>query len=353
MHKPIAILMATTAVVLWGGAAASVTFGSRQAAPAGATLWLAHNVSSTQRFGHPAKRGHAPQSGDPIALTIKGNKTKYVNCGGAPVVCTPTQENATLAVSQLENYLASSSVTVDAHALSGDIVIDGSFGWASANALKLDANESIVVNKGVKVNGSGVSFTLCTNDSDGSCSNGGTSGGMLSFGASAYVDFASIDNTLAINGVNFTLVDSTSQDKGVLASLATQVGDNKYGDYALGANYNAQHDNKGNPYQQDPVSTTVCGTIEGLGHSISNLAISDSTDGSVGLFFSVGAGCNAGAIRDMTLVNANVSATAANNAGTLAGWLGNASAASACMRRARFQRAAPAALISVGCSAKA
>jgi hypothetical protein len=173
-----------------------------------------------------------------------------------------------LNVGDLEALLASGNVTVTT-AGSGvqakDILVRGSFSWASSSFLALDAYRSISVDEAVSITGqSGLS--LRTND--------GGAGGWLSFDNKGHVSFANLTSTLSVNGANYILVNS-------IAKLAKAVGGNPMGDFALAKSYDAGKDGT---YASSPVGY-FDGFFEGLGNQISNLTISDSTQRDfVGLF---------------------------------------------------------------------
>ena len=156
-----------------------------------------------------------------------------------------------LNVSQLEGLLASGNVKVTtAGSKASDIVLSAALSWASVNSLTLDAYQSITVNKGVAVDGTG-GLTLTTND-------GGT-GGVLSFGKNGHIAFLSTANSLTINGLPYTLVGDT-------ATLSSDIAESPSGNFALAGDYNASDSSAF-------VATTFSGAFEGLGNAISNFAI--------------------------------------------------------------------------------
>ena len=70
-------------------------------------------------------------------------------------------------------------------------------------------------------------------------------------------------------------------------TLASDIASNPSGDYVLAANYNATDDGT---YEASPVATTLSGTFEGLGNTISNLAVKDESNARryIGLFAELG-----------------------------------------------------------------
>jgi len=206
-------------------------------------------------------------------VSISANQTHNLSCSGG--VCAPTAKNAVLNVSDLETMLASGNVkvTTGSGALAKqvrDIEVWGAFSWTSASTLTLDAYRSITVNKPISDAGPGA-LTLTTND--------GGSGGLLSFGQKGRISFLGTGNPLTINGNAYTLVSS-------IAALATDIGNNPSGFYALANNYDATPDGT---YRSAPIKTVFTGTLEGFGNVISHLTIRNGQKlGIIGLFREIG-----------------------------------------------------------------
>ena len=188
------------------------------------------------------------------AVTISNSPTKNMVCSAG--VCTPTHKSAVLNAGDLQNLLATSNVTVTTGAGSLaaqtlDIIVNGAVTWLSGSTLKLDAYDSVTINKSISVTGTG-GVSLVTND-------GGT-GGALSFAPKGNINFSNLASSLTINGAAFTLV-------GDIATLASDIAANATGNYALASNYDASAD--GN-YTASPIQTDFYGTLAGLGNTISN-----------------------------------------------------------------------------------
>jgi hypothetical protein len=198
-----------------------------------------------------------------------------------------------LNVGDLENLLASGNVTVTttgSGVQANNIEIDAPLVWSSANALALDANQSIIMEKPVSVSGQG-GLSVTTND--------GGKNGYFGFGQNGHVDFANLSSALAINGASYTLV-------GDIATLAADVAANSAGNYALATDYDASGDGT---YQNSAIPTEFGGNFEGLGNSISNVSISGTGDPNarIGLFAEVALNGEAGgAIENINLKNVNV-----------------------------------------------
>ncbi|HEY8698922.1 MAG TPA: GLUG motif-containing protein [Rhizomicrobium sp.] len=231
------------------------------------------------------------------AVAISNKPTSNMSCSGG--VCVSTAKKAVLNVTDLEGMLASGAVKVVAKAKASDIKIVHALSWPSAHRLTLRAFGSIAVQQPVTVTGPG-GLTLVTNS-------GGGTGGALTFSGKGHVVFWDLSSSLIINGTNFALV-------GDIQSLAADIAANRTGAYALANNYDASVDGT---YGTVPIPTVFNDTFEGLGNTISNLTINDSTDASVGLFFLLGQGS---AARDINILNATITASDPDgaNAGVLA-----------------------------------
>jgi len=218
------------------------------------------------------------------AVSISSAVSKNISCSSG--VCTPTAADAVLNATDLTNMLASSAVSVNTGgALASDIAVKAGFSWASANALTLDAYRSITVEKAVSDSGT-ASLTLLTDD--------GGSGGVLSFSTKGSISFLGTENALSISGNAYTLVNS-------VASLASAIAANPSGFYALANNYDASVDGT---YSTSPIPTTLTGTFEGLGNTVSNLTIRfHGHKGAAAFFSAVG---SSGILNDIRLAHEQV-----------------------------------------------
>ncbi len=169
----------------------------------------------------------------------------------------------------------------------GDIVIDAALSWHGGAKLTLDAYHSIFIDAPMTVTGVG-NLAMLTND-------GGTGGDLFFNGGT--VAFNNLASALAINGADYALVRS-------IAALAVDIAADPSGDYALAGNYRATNDGT---YTSSPISTPFAGIFEGLGNTISNLTIDDTTDSNVGLFAAIDGGS---VVRDIVLSHVSVTGTA-------------------------------------------
>jgi len=208
-----------------------------------------------------------------------------MSCSGG--VCAPTKTHANLNVTDLDGLLASGNVkiaTTGSGVEANDIRAKAKLSWQSANMLTLDAYQSIRIERYIAVLGPG-GMSVVTND-------GGT-GGTFLFGPNGRVSFKNMSSLLTINGAAYTLVKS-------IASLAKALAANPSGDYALADDYDASKDGS---YSGIPITTTVSGTVEGLGNIISNFSIINKQQNLAGLFHSVDYG---GTVDNLGLENLKI-----------------------------------------------
>ena len=220
------------------------------------------------------------------SIAISTGATRSMNCSGG--VCSPTADKAVLNVADLEKLLESGATTVTTTGSggiqAGDIFVSAALTWTSTNALTLDANRSLVIEKPVSVDGvAGLNLVFNT----------GGKGGPLEFRKRGHVVFSSESSTLTINGATYALVNSVK-------SLATAIAANPAGDYALAASYNAQKDGI---YHSSPVSTPFGGILEGLGNTISGVRVHSGNPAVAGLFAEIE---QAGSVANLNLTDIGV-----------------------------------------------
>lgn len=215
----------------------------------------------------------------PIAqagVAISSKPTANMSCTGG--VCTATARKAVLNAGDLAQMLSAGDVAVESGSLAQDIAVNAPLSWTSAHRLTLDAHRAVAVNRPAVVAGTGAL----------------TVAGALSFADKGHVEFWDIASGLAIDGKSFMLAAN-------LKSLAAKIAANPSGSYALAKSYEASHD--GN-YEAAVVTTNFLGTFEGLGNTISNLAIvNDFVGSSIGMFAQTGAGS---VLRDIRIQNETV-----------------------------------------------
>src|SRR5205085_507940 len=219
-------------------------------------------------------------------IAISNAPTANMTCSAG--VCFPTAADAVLNVQDLAKLLASGNATVTTTGTgvqATNIRLDARLGWSAATTLTLDAFRSIEFHRKITVDGSGAA-TLTVND--------GGSGGEFSCSDQGRLQFDNLSSVLTINGTAHVLVDS-------VASLASASAANPSGAFALAKNYNAKKDGT---YATSPIQTVFSGSFNGLGNTISNLAINDPTENAyVGLFAEIETGAT---IANIRLTNENV-----------------------------------------------
>ena len=224
---------------------------------------------------------------DPEDVVISNDADRDNTCTGG--LCSPSFDTSILSVATLEAALATSSVKVttggsgSTGSQEGNISVVDPLTWSSGNMLQLEANNSIIIDAPISITGHG-GLQLTTNI-------GTTDNGTVNF--LAPVTFANTSSLMEVNGVTFTLVNSIS-------TLASDITNNASGNYALANSINAS----GKTYTLSPISSGFAGTLEGLGNSISNFKIDDTTeDTDVAFFDSIDTG---GTVRDLNFVNPTV-----------------------------------------------
>ena len=180
----------------------------------------------------------------------------------------------------------------------GNINIESPLDWSTDATLTIDAYHSIFINSTIHASGAGT-LNLDYDDEE--------TNGSLNFTPNGHVQMVSrtgmpVQASLNVNGFAYTLVYN-------VATLASDIAINAAGNYALAANYNASVDGT---YASAPISTSFTGTFEGLGNTISNFKLTDSSDTEAGLFAELGVG---GTVRDLALTDVDVSGT--SNSGTV------------------------------------
>jgi filamentous hemagglutinin family protein len=256
--------------------------------------------------GRPGDAGGTVEtSGGTLAL---GNATVTAGPGGNWLVDPVTLTIGTAAAGAIDTALnagtnvteqtTASGVSDGSHAGTtasgaGDIDVAAPINWSSGATLSFYAFNNLNIEAPVSVAG-----------------NGGlaiTTGGALHFlsgGAISYTGGADTNAApLTINGTAYTLVFSSAQLQAVQGA----------GDYALADNLNEAGVTGFAPIAE---TTPFTGVFNGLGNSIANLTIDDTTDPFVGLFGQIGSG---GVVENLGLTGGSVTGGAYAYVGGLAG----------------------------------
>ena len=186
-------------------------------------------------------------------VAISTQPTVNMSCSGG--VCIPTASDAVLNVNDLANMLASGDVTVQSGSLARDIEVDAPLRWTSTSRLTLDSYHTIAFNRPLIVEGTGA-LTITTN--------GGGFGGDFKFAGRGRAEFQSVNSNLMINGQAYKLAENIRQVSRALKSGARFV--------ALSRDF----DSGSQEFKRPPI-LSLKGTLEGLGNTIKNLKVHDST----------------------------------------------------------------------------
>ncbi|MBV9993124.1 MAG: hypothetical protein JOZ72_17745 [Alphaproteobacteria bacterium] len=209
-----------------------------------------------------------------------------------------TGPNAVLNNQDLQNALATGDLTVQttAHGSVGDITVAVRITWA-ANTLTLDAFHSIIIKKRVQPTAtSGLALTF----------NDGGTGGDIIFGngSKGSVNFDTTAQSLKINAVPYTLVDTVS-------SMATNISGNPSGNFAF-----AHNDTETAVFTSIPVSTSFSGNFAGLGNTLSGLQVHNHSSSNAAFFSTLG---SLATVKDFILsgmdIQGGFSTTSSNIAG--------------------------------------
>ncbi len=201
----------------------------------------------------------------------------------------------------------------------GNIVIDSAIAWSTAATLTLDAYNGIAIDAPITVAGAGKVNLIAAYDTT---TVPGTSLLELSFGQGDSINYGATNNggSLTIDGQAYALLYALAQagSTGPDSGTADIAGIDHAGDagfYALATNL----DGTGTVFTSPLAgagSNNFTGVFEGLGNTISNLAITSGAP-DVGLFEVVGA---AGSVTNVGLINASVTGTSQSfGAGALVG----------------------------------
>lgn len=221
-------------------------------------------------------------------LQIAARQTSNVSCSGG--VCQATAPKAILNVRELQGYLASGDVTVSSVSAATAIDVSASLHWTS-HTLTLDSHDTIAVSRPVTVQGSGGGVSLVTND-------GGTGGRLLFQGAA--LTFKHTSSALSVNGVPYQLEAN-------LADLANAVTATPDGNFALAGDSDAS----GITFTASPIAE-VDGTVNFLGHTVSNVSVATVDASWVGLVGRV-----SGTVASVVVKNINIDAARIRRSGRI------------------------------------
>lgn len=309
-----------------------------------------HGVTNAARIATSAYSGSAPsQTGvdiyEPVKLTIATTSAATLSASGYDLSSTPVVSLGSSLPAFL-NDAAPTLVSTNSTGFTIDRTLDltRSFGVQTtapgapltvANAITVESGSglglfaagALVVNAPITVKGAGsVALAFDQNTSTPLATDLSFAGAPLTFadGSGNALTSAPGNQSLTVNGAAYRLLYSMADIGSINSGLA--------GGYALARDLDAS----GRAYTTGVVAggdssfnapaTAFSGTFEGLGHIVSNLAISGDANGYIGLV-----GASSGTIRNIGIVGGSFSGN--NHVGALAGWntgtIVNAYAASA------------------------
>lgn len=217
-------------------------------------------------------------------VNISAHVTAHMSC--AANVCTATAPNSYMNAGDLQAMLAASDVSVVGISQAKDIRVLVALSWSSTHTLTLRSYRAVEILKPVSIASTGGLAVEI---------NQGGSGGAFTFGHAGKVHFWSVAGSFRLNGAAYALVAG-------VPALAASVQGNPAGNYALAGDYNAGPDGS---YVTNPVTATYQGHFEGLGNTISNLAIRGN-HAKFGLFRTIAA---AGVVENLALTKMHIHAT--------------------------------------------
>jgi filamentous hemagglutinin family protein len=222
--------------------------------------------------------GHIETSGKTLSI---GKATVDAGAGGLWLLDPTDLTIDAAAAGTIEASLATPGASV-VESATDDVTVASGITWSTNASLTLTAGNDLIIDAPITV-ANGGALVL-----DGTVEIAMGQGSVQFTGSSGGIPLGS----LTINGTGYTLVSS-------LATLAADVTSSPSGDYALATDINASDVTGFTPIGEGGFT----GTFDGLGNTISNLTINDSTDLVVGLFGTVGPG---GIVRNIGLINAAV-----------------------------------------------
>jgi hypothetical protein len=198
-----------------------------------------------------------------------------------------------------------------------DITVLAPISWSGPTVLELGASDTIDIQAPITVGGGGglvlgdasdaslqpatikiganISFTGAAVGGSSVLTLNPASGGDSSLYDHAVVTFADTSYAFSAGGVSFTLI-------GDIATLASDLGTNPAGHYALAKDIDAS----GASYSA-PLAADFTGVLEGFNHSVDGLTIDDSSSSHVGLFGITDANSS---VQDLDLTHLSVTAGA-------------------------------------------
>lgn len=223
-------------------------------------------------------------------VVISSKPTQNMSCSAG--TCAATARKAVMNAADLEAMLAGGDVRIASGSAAKDIEIRTPVSWATSSRLTLDAWHGVAFRQRMTISGDGA-LTITTSD-------GGSFGDYVFIGKGR-VEFLGDGGNLIINGNLYALAYNI---KGF-----SKIANSDYRFVALKHSIDAGH----KIYSTSPVPF-YDGVVEGLGNTISNLKINDTTGVSyVALFGQVSTiGLPRAQIRDIGLISVDIEASGGN-----------------------------------------
>ncbi|HEX3664829.1 MAG TPA: GLUG motif-containing protein [Rhizomicrobium sp.] len=227
-------------------------------------------------------------------LIISKKPTQNVTCDRGS--CSATAADAVLNVKDLNKLLRISDLSLTASSPANDIVFDAAFSWTNTHKLTLNADRSITIKQPVAVQGTGAL----------DLEYGHVTAGSFVVAKKGKIDFWDLNSVLTINSERFILIAD-------VATMAAYVSGSQYVSLAFAKDYDAQVDGI---YPGAPATAYFGGTLDGLGHVISNLTIHDTAPSKYDGLISNSYGAT---FRNIRLANVDIAGANNSSVGGFAG----------------------------------
>lgn len=249
----------------------------------GKVVLYAHGGTANIGGTITAKDGFVETSGDKVKIDdhfiIKANEWLI-----DPVDFIVSATGGDITGTALSNNLTGTSVTIQSSSgnsgTNGDIFINDAVTWNSGKTLTLNAYHNIYINSAITANNSG---KVALYYGQGALATGNTATYIINapINLSAGQNF---DTKLGSNGVvtNWTVITDLGNEGSTTRTDLQGISGALAGNFVLGANIDASTTsswNSGAGFQPlgNNASTPFTGKFDGLGHTISNLAVNQST----------------------------------------------------------------------------
>jgi filamentous hemagglutinin family protein len=199
---------------------------------------------------------------------------------------------------------------------SGNVSVNDPVTWSANTTLTLTASNNVNINASIAATGATAGLVIAPNTANGSEAASGAGVYTLNNGSS--ITLSGANPSLSIAGHAYTVINNLGAAGSTTATDLQGINGNLAGYYALGSDIDATATaswNNGAGFTPiGSYSSAFTGTVDGLGHSISDLTINLPTGYYTGLFASVG---TTGVVQNVGLAGGSV--TGGTNTGSVAG----------------------------------